>query len=514
MPAVRPGRTARNWTDARAAADNDDMDRPVPTDRAADGRVGFWLAAALLAAFAAAKAVTADTLDPDCFWHLTVADQLVRDGIGPVVDHLSFRSRPQPWTPYSWGAELAMRAVWRAGGYRAAVATQAVMEAAFVLLLAGACAEATRWRRLTAAVVATGVGVAVSLPYLSFRPVTLALLGMAGAAWLVVRGGRLAWGVVPIALALANVHLYALLLPVAGVLWVVGEWADGRPIGRAVALTAAVAAASVVTPMLAGAIRTAVFYGTADAMVAGPVIAEMRPWGRDAVSVIALVAIGVGVARARGRVPTGLLLWTAIATVLTLKLGRFAPVLAIAAMPPLAAGLPVLSDRLLGRRPVLAGMVAVLIGCGVRLGTAFPRADVPLSAWLNRLGPDVPSYPCAAADYVAATVPPVTGRILNEFTWGGYLGWRLGDRWQVLLDGRTQVYPAELWRAAYLGTDGDCRAMLSGVSGDAAVLPVRHSRFRAALCDQGWKSTYRDEVAEVLVPGGPTAVARRYDRRP
>ena len=89
----------------------------------------------LLAAFAAGKAVRFDTLDPDCFWHLRVADQLAAGPIGPVVDHLSFSSRSDAWTPYSWGAELAMRAVWRAGGYRAAVGVQAVLQATFVLVL-------------------------------------------------------------------------------------------------------------------------------------------------------------------------------------------------------------------------------------------------------------------------------------------------------------------------------------------------------------------------------------------
>jgi len=68
--------------------------------------IGFWLLIALLALCAGGKAILYDTLDPDCFWQLRVADQLCHDGIGPLVDRISFASEKEPWTPYSWLAEL------------------------------------------------------------------------------------------------------------------------------------------------------------------------------------------------------------------------------------------------------------------------------------------------------------------------------------------------------------------------------------------------------------------------
>ena len=468
----------------------------------------------MLATFAAAKAVKFDTLDPDCFWHLRVADQLVADGIGPLVDRLSFSARTDAWTPYSWLAELAMRAVWRAGGYRGAVAAQAGLQASFALLLAGLCVEGSRWQRRDGdlgAIVATAVGLFASLPYLSFRPVTFALVLLAVAAWLTLHsrrtGGLRHWWAVPITAVLANVHLYALLVPAAAVLFVAGEALAGRPIRRWIGWTVAVALASAATPMLPGVIRTAWFYGHHDPMVAGPVIAEMRPWGRDVPSVIVLLVLLGGSVRAGRRVPVGAWLWAAAAAALTLTLGRFAPLLAIAACPPLAAGLGGGSGRVLARRGVRWGTAAVAVACLIRVAVDFPSRDVTLSAWLDRLGPDVPGYPCAAADFVADRVPRRTGRLLNEFTWGGYLGWRLGDRWRVLLDGRTQVFPADLWRATYLGTDADRRTFLARQSADAAVVPARHSLFRQGLLAAGWTVAHRDPWAEVLVPPAATAAA-------
>ena len=84
------------------------------------------LAVGLILLPVAGKAILVDTLDPDCFWHLRVAEQLHGDGIAPLVDRLSFASNQMPWTPYSWLAELGMRWLWSHAGWRGAVATQAI----------------------------------------------------------------------------------------------------------------------------------------------------------------------------------------------------------------------------------------------------------------------------------------------------------------------------------------------------------------------------------------------------
>src|SRR4051794_32162342 len=160
---------------------------------------GFLLLVGLVALVAGGKAVLFDTIDPDCFWHLKVADQLRADGIRPVVDRLSFASVQTGWAPYSWLAELGMKATWDAGGYRAAVFVQALMQAALAAVVALACraarpAAAPRCRFLpapgegactgrepsrVAAVLAAAWAVFLTLPYVSFRPVTATLVIMA-----------------------------------------------------------------------------------------------------------------------------------------------------------------------------------------------------------------------------------------------------------------------------------------------------------------------------------------------
>src|SRR5580658_7351140 len=112
------------------------MTERFETAPAPNSALGFWLLLSLLAMVAVGKVVIGDTLDPDCFWHLRVGGEIVKAGWPrPLVDDLSFSSLRTPWTPYSWLAEVAMKKLWDAGGFRAAIAVQAAMEAAFILLM-------------------------------------------------------------------------------------------------------------------------------------------------------------------------------------------------------------------------------------------------------------------------------------------------------------------------------------------------------------------------------------------
>ena len=85
-------------------------------------RVSFWLLISMIAAVGAGKAIISDSTDLDLFWHLRVAEQLHTDGIGPLVDRISFSSIQTPWTPYSWLAELGMRWLWDTFGWRSVAA--------------------------------------------------------------------------------------------------------------------------------------------------------------------------------------------------------------------------------------------------------------------------------------------------------------------------------------------------------------------------------------------------------
>jgi len=472
---------------------------------------GFALLLGVMALAAGSKAILYDTLDPDLFWHLRVADEIARQPFPrPLVDDLSFASLKTPWTPYSWLAELGMKRLWDAGGYRAAVVALSLMSASLVSLIAlialeWSIAQCGRPRYLAAEIAAFAGGF-LALPYLSFRPVTAALVLLAAAVWLLVRDRRMdekshaVWLVIPLTALLVNIHLYAIFVPLAVLGLFLGT--AGRS-GRYAILAAASLTACAATPMLPGVVRTAWHYQFSDVMVGAHVIAEMQPFYHGPLGGVAaaIALIVIGSALWNRRVMSAVAwLWMIGSAIALLRLGRFAPIFAIFAVPTLAATLPELNDAVLGRRWVRGTLaVALLAGC-VRIAFGLPAANVPLSQWINRMGVDNSGYPTAAADFVQTHVPAHTHRVISEFTWGGYLEWRLGSRWQVLMDGRTQLFSEQFWRMLYLGSEQDRKAYLATITADAAVVSAQGSEFRRSLLELGWRVVYADQRAQVLQP--------------
>ncbi|HZL34314.1 MAG TPA: hypothetical protein VFC78_03325, partial [Tepidisphaeraceae bacterium] len=270
-------------------------------------------------------------------------------------------------------------------------------------------------------------------------------------------------------------------------------------------LLAGTAAACLATPMLPGALQSALNYQSSDPMVASALIAEMQPFYHGAAGKVACLLVLIFTALtlvSRRRLRVGEWLWLGLSVVLLLRLGRFAPVFAIVAAPIFSVSLPRFSGRVL-HKPAVCGLIAVVLLGGIcRLAIEFPRSGVKLTTWLNRHGPDAPGYPCAAADFVAAHVTPRSGHIINEFSWGGYLEWRLGDRFQTLLDGRTQLFSPAFWRVTYLDGEGPRDRYMSRLHADAAVLRTRDSTFQNTLLRHGWHIAYRDSEnrAMVLLP--------------
>jgi hypothetical protein len=291
--------------------------------------------------------------------------------------------------------------------------------------------------------------------------VTLALVLMAVCLSLLVRdraGGertRAVWLVIPATLLLTNIQLYAILVPAwLAALWAGSLWefwrapADGRPearrrLVRYTLLGIGAALSCLVTPMLPGAVRSIVYYQFGDAMVGGRVVKEYMPFyvGKFGAAGAALVVIGLAFVVVRRRaLRAGEIFWLIGSVVLLLRMGRFTPVFAMAAAPIIAAAMPRLPDRTLGRTPVRLALMIVL-GVGLfRVITSFPGPGVELATWMNRGGATMTGYPARAAAFVEQMVPRRTGRLINEYNWGGYLGWRLAPRWLVLLDGRTHLF--------------------------------------------------------------------------
>jgi hypothetical protein len=398
------------------------------------------------------------------------------------------------------------------------------MAGAFVGLIALCCREAQR--ALTphrpggfSALLATGAACIWSLAYFSFRPATLAIDLLALAAWLILRDRRLGersravWLCIPLAALLTNIHLTVILLPAwfgclaAGAAWECHKGCDDavdrtRRLKRYVLLSVLTAIACLATPMLPGVVRVIAHYQAEDVMVASPFIAEMQPFYQSPfgkVSAILIVAtLGYAIWNRR-RLRAGEAAWFGLMLVLLLRLGRFSPLTAIIASPVAAVVWPGLSDKPLGNRLIQAVLAVMLLITLGRCATEFP-IHTPMDTWLNRHVPQADGFPTAAADFVDANVSPHNAKIINEFNWGGYLAWRLGDHYQVLMDGRTQLYTTEFWRATCLGDEASREAYVKTVHADAAILPLHKSVFADALKSIGWTIGWQDSQSVVMLP--------------
>lgn len=502
------------------------MRRLALFDREDPSRLGFALAVALLCALVAAKVVLADPIDPDFFWHVRVADQLLARGIGPVPDPFSFMSAPGDWTPFSWLGELAMKWTSDVLGLPGIVGGHMLCGAAFFAIVAMTCLEATRnvvgQTRRGAALIATVVAALFSIPFLSFRPVTFALVIVAAMTWLIWRdrrdgrGSWIVWLCVPLTLLLTNVHLYVILWIVGLVSMSVGAivaaWANDpvsafhwRRARRVVLLTTLCAVAACGTPMLPGCVRNAIWFQRGDPMVAHALVTEIVPfhvgaWGK-LLALFVATTIGCAIARRRD-LGWENLFWLAASVAILFQMGRFATVYAVFTCPLLAASWPRMSDAALGRPKLRLAMAMVLAVLLARVGIAFPRQGTTMDAWLIRNGDDADDlrYPTAAAGYVAANITPRHGRVLNELTWGGYLIWRLGDRFQVFMDGRTLIYAPEFWERLYVDGPDARREMLREQRADVAIVPAHGGVLREPLLELGWTPTWSDARAIVLSP--------------
>jgi hypothetical protein len=237
----------------------------------------------------------------------------------------------------------------------------------------------------------------------------------------------------------------------------------------------------------------------------------MRPvWKSDLwfVTVPLLILFFWNTYRHREVLRAGEWLWLIVGTFFLLRLGRFAPVFAMIAAPVLAATL----TRRIGDRVLAKPMIHVAVSVSLLTFTSYVVRDFPKRGgeqaffeWLNTK-PRHFYYPTAACEWIDTNLTPRTGRLINEFNWGGFLEWRLGaprNRYQTILDGRTQMFTPEFWRKTMLAPDDATRVeFFKTLDADVAVLPVEKSRFRNAVEQMGWVRVHRDDrgIADVYVP--------------
>ncbi|ABA88999.1 hypothetical protein Pcar_1756 [Syntrophotalea carbinolica DSM 2380] len=144
--------------------------------------------------------------------------------------------------------------------------------------------------------------------------------------------------------------------------------------------------------------------------------------------------------------------------------------------------------------PVLTIMLAMLLG--FLSGPSFPHSRDVLETFLPL--PDT-NHPIEAIQHLKKTHP--SGKMFNKYSWGGHLIYELGPERKVFIDGRADMYGAEIFSdyQKIISLDKKAELLLKRYDIDWILYPVDSALVRYLKATGSWQETYADEKAAILV---------------
>ncbi len=485
------------------------LDRCVPTHSAAETHGGWRTLVGFPAVLGAALVTTVvifanrSLADPDIWWHLRNAEELVRSGHFVRADVYSYTVHGAPWINHEWLGELPYYLGWRGLGLQGLyLVMAAALVAIFLLLYRLAYLRARDYKAA-----ALACGLAIPLATVSFGPRTL-LFG-----WIFLLFELLI-------LETYDSHPRRLwLLPPLFGLWVNthGSWLIGLALLIAFALAACcnVHAGRIESARRSGAELkqlAGVIGGSAAALFLNPYgwrlvfypfnlafrqklnLSHVEEWQspdfhaiRGKLLLAMLLAFLVLALVRRSRFRLHELLFVLVAFYSALTYTRFLFLAAIIITPVLAAEL---SLHGFGGSPVAdkPGLNLLMIGTMLAIIGWQAPSNPQLSTGI------VEQYPVLALHHLIS-IPP-GARVLNDYDWGGYLIWN-ARQMPVFVDSRVDIFEYSGTFADYLDIIGVKNSLELLRKHDIHyVLFARQTALTYLLRNStGWKVVYEDNVA-------------------
>jgi hypothetical protein len=440
--------------------------------------------------------------DGDTFWHVAAGRWIIAHGAVPATDPFSYTFVGRPWMAHEWLSEVGMASAWLLAGWSG------------VMLLTGAAAGVLaaalgrwllRWLSTPATLTTLALSLACVAPGMLARPhfLVLPLLALWTVALMSARERRRApapW----LALAMvlwANLHSsFVIGLLIAAALGLealldVGAWRWRTLLGWA-AFLALSTLATLATPH---GIDGLTFPLKVLDMKTLAVITEWQgpdflKWPPSSLEIALLAGVlvafwrGVRLSAVRALILLGLLHMSLQHVRQEVLLGVVAPLILA---EPLGRALGRAEPGTMGR-PMPAPQAALawslaLLAIAVRLLVPEVRVDGPTA-------------PVTALAHVPAALR--TQPVLNDYDFGGYL---IFEGVRPYIDGR-----ADMYGDAFVADDDQIqRASQSAMDGAIAryhirwaILSPNRALTTALARTPGWKRTYADKFAVVLVNSG------------
>jgi hypothetical protein len=476
--------------------------------------------------------------DPDFFWHLHTGQWIWENRALPTIDPFSVaggtsvNARQYFILTSYWLAQLFYYGIYALFGWSGFFIVRAVI---FWLLVRAMLMRRHVWPLGYAVLVAASMVLIFArfpverpqfLSFLFFAAVTALLDRLAEAREVLPR--QVVWGLPVLMLAWGNIHGGVLLGQIlCGAHLLNNGWRgftgeiSWRFFRRTTVVLAGAVLLSLVTPNWANYLAAhqeslnpkyqPFFEFNLEYRSLYQLIVVERLWIYGFFPVLALLA-GYGLVREGVRKNLMYIVLTACFAFFAFKNVRYLPFLGILVLP-FAGNVLVLFGKRIGMALVLALFIGGVAG-------SYQHFDNIRS--LARNGLLSPRYPQRAVEFVKQN--GLRGNLLNDYEWGGYLGWALGAGHNVFVDGRTlDIEKYNDWlllyeilgsaekgaekHIDYFGKRKILDHILSKYKIDYMILPKIKwgSPFwlSVTLADHpGWNAVYDDRIAVVFVRNG------------
>ncbi len=433
-------------------------------------------------------------VDPDLFFHLKEGGRVLSEGRLPLVEDYSYTRAGKAMVATEWLSGAAFAALFRAGGYPAVAAFNALLLVAALWLMTRAWDDAGPPEPLRALIAALAAFAFLNFALAKVQNFTFfffALFLYWARLW--ERGRRWApWAMAAALLPWVNLHGgfllgWVLLGGVCGLdflkskrLFALAPWALGT-------------FACFLHPNGATAFVYPIWFFFA-APAGRALILEWRPLGLAwSAAPYALLLFGFLAARTdrlRSRFPWAALVFVFL--VLGLRARKMLPFFALGAGA--AMGLAWARAKLgrAGAGLCLAGALALLLAIG-----AVEASEARSLAPLGPVSDMERAFPRVAAEKAAALYPG--RRLFHPYDWGGYLIYKVAPGVPVFIDGRLDPY----WTLL-----GDYEILISAAPGweelaadyriETALLPEGSPLAKALDADPNWKAVGTDGRAKLF----------------
>jgi hypothetical protein len=428
--------------------------------------------------------------DGDLLWQQWLGARILREHAIPrTLGPETFAAAGAPWTPHEWLFSTVL-ALGDAHGAPCLIPVVCALAAALAL---ATIVVRCRRRGVSSALCAAGaiVGALAMIQSFGARAQVLGWLGLTVVVTLLEIDGPWAWAAVPATVAWANLHASVFLSPaVAGLFAVAALLRDrgwSRDVTRRAGLTAACAAATLVTPLGLDLPRYAA------GLLASPIRASISEWGATSMTSAAFVLTALPLLLLLGafgmRASLRDRLLAAAFTVVLFTAVRNVPVFALMVAPvalsAVAAARTPYTARARTERPRAARFAAWSTVGAIALVCVLTPAAVWKSAPAAQSG--LPAGPARTLLAQARSQPRV---FCEDFAWCS-LFLQAPGAVRFYMDGRCDPYPPLMWR--------DYREVMDGNRNWAAI--IERERIDAIL-------VRRDGALDSLLAERPAAWRR------